>query len=163
LPPRQVYYDYDDDPEFWIFVNFNNLLSRNLRTVILPPRERVVIIQQTVVVNRTIYVDSGSRVAFNPGIEPSIVAASVGEPIRVTEVQPRVISGTTGVRNAVEISADDSAQLQQAARAEIKESTKRSSRRRMCRSRRRSVEASRDASANASRAQRRRPRSGRAS
>jgi hypothetical protein len=67
LPPRQVYYDYDDDPEFWIFVNFNNFTSRNLRTVILPPQERVVIIQQTVIVNRTIYVDRGSRVAFNPG------------------------------------------------------------------------------------------------
>lgn len=45
LPPQQVFYDYDDNPDYWIFVSFNNFLAPNIRRVLLPRRERVVYIQ----------------------------------------------------------------------------------------------------------------------
>ena len=107
LPPRQVVYDYDDDPDYWVFVSFNNFTSPNVRRVILPPRERVVVIRETVVVNRTVIVDRGPRIAVNPGIEPTIVAARIGRPIRVANVRPVVVAGTVGVQSAVEIRGDD--------------------------------------------------------
>jgi hypothetical protein len=119
LPPQQVIYDYDNDPNFWIFVSFNNFTAPNIRRVIVPPQERVVIVRQTVIVNRTIIVERGPRIAVNPGIEPRIVAARVGKPIQVVNVKPVVVVGTAGVQNAVEIRGDQ--QRQQRVRPQIAE------------------------------------------
>lgn len=126
LPPQDVIYDYDDDPEFWVFVGFNNFTAPNIVRVIVPPRERVVYIRETVIVNRTVVVlrDGGDRfrVAVNPGIEPRIVAARVGRPIRVSSVQPVVIAGTVGVQGAREIRADERRDRRgDRIRAEVKE------------------------------------------
>jgi hypothetical protein len=127
LPPREVIYDYDDDPDFWIFVSFNNFTAPNLRRVILPPRERVVYIRETVIVNRTIIIDRDGRdrrerFAVNPGIEPRIVAARSGKPIRVSNVRPVVVAGTVGVESAVEVRAEDARKQRNRTRAQITES-----------------------------------------
>jgi hypothetical protein len=121
LPPREVIYDYDDNPDYWVFVSFNNFTAPNIRRVIVPRQERVVFIRQTVVVNRTIIVSGGSRIAVNPGIEPQIVAARVGRPIRVANVRPVVLAGTVGVQGAVEIRADSKDRKRERVRAEITE------------------------------------------
>ena len=117
LLPQQVIYDYDNDPNFWIFVSFNNFTAPNIRRVLVPPQERIVIVRQTVIVNRTIIVERGPRIAVNPGIEPRIVAARVGKPIQVVNVKPVVVVGTAGVQNSVEIRGDQ--QRQQRVRSQI--------------------------------------------
>lgn len=128
LPPREVIYDYDDDPDFWIFVSFNNFTAPNIRRVILPPRERVVYIRETVIVNRTIIIDRDGdrdrrgRFAVNPGIEPRIVAARAGKPIRVSNVKPVVVAGTVGVESAVEVRAEEARKQPQRVRAQVSES-----------------------------------------
>jgi hypothetical protein len=121
LPPQQVIYDYDDDPYYWVFVSFNNFTAPNIRRVVVPQRERVIYIRETVVVNRTIIVDRGPRIAVNPGIEPRIVAARIGRPIRVANVKPVVVAGTTGVQNAVEIRADQRDRRRERVRIEVSE------------------------------------------
>jgi hypothetical protein len=123
LPPREVYYEYDNDPDYWVFVSFNNFNARNILRVMVPRQERVVYIRETVVVNRTIIVSGGSQIAVNPGIEPQIVAARVGSPIRVANVQPVVLAGTVGVKGSVEISADSKTGKRESVRAKITEST----------------------------------------
>ena len=52
-------------------MSFNNFAARNIRTVVVPAAERVLYIRQTVVVNRTIIVDRGPRIAINAGIAPA--------------------------------------------------------------------------------------------
>ena len=105
LPPQQVIYDYDDNPDYWVFVSFNNFGARNIRRVVVPQQERVLYIRQTVVVNRTIIVDRGPRIAINAGIEPRIVAARMGRPIQVVNVKPPWLSARWRA-NAVEIRGD---------------------------------------------------------
>ncbi|MEX0590009.1 MAG: DUF6600 domain-containing protein, partial [Xanthobacteraceae bacterium] len=121
LPPQDVIYDYDDDPEFWIFVSFNNFTAPNIRRVLVPRQQYVVYIRETVIVNRTIIVDRGGRIAVNPGIEPRIVAARVGRPIRVAAIKPTVVFGTIGVRGAVEVQADRSVKQRDRVRVQITE------------------------------------------
>jgi hypothetical protein len=122
LPPREVYYDYDNDPDYWVFVSFNNFNAPNILRVMVPRQERVVYIRQTVVVNRTIIVAGGSRIAVNPGIEPQIVAARTGRALRVANVQPVVLAGTVGVQGAVEVKADGKDVKRERVRAKITES-----------------------------------------
>ena len=123
LPPREVYYEYDNDPDYWVFVSFNNFNAPNILRVMVPRQERVVYIRETVVVNRTIIVSGGSQIAVNPGIEPQIVAARVGSPVRVAKVQPVVLAGTVGVKDSVEISADSKTGKRESVRAKITEGT----------------------------------------
>lgn len=125
LPPRDVFYDYDDDPDYWVFVSFNNFTSPNLFRVLAPRQQRVVYIRETVIVNRTIIVDGGrdrdrrSRIAVNPGIEPRIVAARIGRPVQVSNVKPVVVAGTVGVQGAVEVRTDSKDRKRERVRAEI--------------------------------------------
>jgi len=108
LPPDDIVVEYRDEPDVWIFVRSRDFIAPRITTVILPPRERAVYIRETVVVNRTVIVrDGGPRIAVNPGIEPAIIAASVGRPLRAYDVRPRVLAGTARIEGAVEVSADD--------------------------------------------------------
>jgi hypothetical protein len=127
LPPQEVIYEYDDSPDYWVFVSMNNFIAPNIVRVIVPPRERVVYLRETVIINRTIIVDRGDRdrrgyFAVNPGIEPRIIAARVGKPIRVSSVKPVVVVGTVGVDSAVEIRGDEVSKRRGRIRAEISES-----------------------------------------
>ena len=105
LPPDEINVEYRDDPIYWTFVRPRYLLAPRVFLVIVPPRERIVIIRRTVVVNRTVLVerDGGRRrFAVNPGIEPRVIAAAVGRPIRASKVEPVVLAGTQ-VEGGVEV------------------------------------------------------------
>src|SRR5690606_26415731 len=54
-------------------------------------------------------------------IAPTIVAARIGEPVRVRNVRPAVIRGTVGVTNAVELSAEETVKRTERVRSEIVE------------------------------------------
>ena len=102
LPPDEVIVEYREDPVYWSFVRPRYLLAPRISIVILPPRERVVILRQTVVVNRTLLVGRDRdgdrsrrfRFAVNPGIAPDFIAAAVGRPIRAASIRPTVLAGT---------------------------------------------------------------------
>ena len=121
LPPDDYVDRIDDDPNVWIFVDARNLIAPSIVRVQLPYQRSAVLVRQTVIVNRTVYV-SGARVAANAGVPPSYIAARVGRPIRVSQVRPVVVRGTVGVSNAVEI--DVKAGAQQKRRAEVKQAAR---------------------------------------
>ena len=105
LPPEDVIVEYRDNPQVWTFVRARDIVAPRINTVIIRER-RPELLQQTVVVNRTIVVrDRG--VIVNPGISPTYVAAFVGRPIVTYDVRPRVIAGTARVNNAIEFRVDD--------------------------------------------------------
>ncbi|MBX9758511.1 MAG: hypothetical protein K2Y29_07005, partial [Beijerinckiaceae bacterium] len=105
LPPEDVIVEYRDNPDVWTFVRARDIVAPRISTVIIRER-RPEILQQTVIVNRTVVVrDRG--VIVNPGISPNYVAAFVGRPIVTYDVRPRVIVGTTRINNAIEVRVDD--------------------------------------------------------
>src|SRR5476651_161689 len=61
LPPDDVIVEYREDPTYWTFLRPRNLLALSLGSVILQPRQREVVIRQTVVVNRTIVLGDRGR------------------------------------------------------------------------------------------------------
>lgn len=112
LPPDELLVDYRDDPVYWSFVRPRYLLAPQVFLVFAPPRDRIVIIRRTRIVNRTVIVDRDrrdrdgrdrdgrdrdgrrGRVAVNPGIEPGLIARATGRPIRAAKVEPAVLRGT---------------------------------------------------------------------
>jgi hypothetical protein len=106
LPPDDIIVEIDDEPDVWIFVRSRDVIAPSVVRVLLPRPRAVVLVRETVIVNRTVFV-SGARVAANVGVPPSYIAVSVGRPIRVSRVQPVVIRGTVNVRGAIEVDAKD--------------------------------------------------------
>jgi hypothetical protein len=99
LPPDELLVEYRDDPVYWSFVRPRYLLAPRVFLVVVPPRERVVIIRRTRIVNRTVIVDRNRdrdrrRIAVNAGIDPGIIARATGKPIRAAKVEPAVLRGT---------------------------------------------------------------------
>jgi hypothetical protein len=122
LPPDDYVERIDEDPNVWIFVDARNVVAPSIVRVMLPPQRTTVLVRQTVIVNRTVYV-SGARVAANAGIPPSYIAARIGRPIRVSEVRPVVVRGTVGVSNAVEVDVQQGPK-QNRVRAEVKQAAR---------------------------------------
>jgi hypothetical protein len=60
------------------------------------------LLEDTVIVNRTVVVRE-QGIAVNPGIEPEFVAHEIGKPIPAYEVRPRILAGTTAIKDAVEV------------------------------------------------------------
>jgi hypothetical protein len=106
LPPDDYVDEIDDNPDVWVFVRTRDVIAPSLVTVILPRPRAVVLVRETVVVNRTVFV-SGARVAANVGVPPSYVAVRTGRPFRVSRVQPVVVRGTVGVTGAVQVDPRD--------------------------------------------------------
>jgi hypothetical protein len=129
LPPDDLLVEYRDDPIYWCFVRPRYLLAPRVFTVFAPPRERIVIIRRTKIVNRTVIVDRDRdrdrdrdprrdrdrdrnddqrrhRVAVNAGIDPGIIAKASGKPIRAAKVEPAVLRGTK-VEGAREVDASE--------------------------------------------------------
>ena len=115
LPPDDLLVEYQDDPIYWSFVRPRYLLAPRVFLVLVPPRDRIVIIRRTKIVNRTVIVDRDrggdrdrdrdrngdrdrdrprGRVAVNAGIDPGIIARASGKPIRAAKVEPAVLKGT---------------------------------------------------------------------
>ena len=57
LPPDDLLVEYRDDPIYWSFVRPRYLLAPRVLLVLVPPRDRIVIIRRTRIVNRTVIVD----------------------------------------------------------------------------------------------------------
>jgi hypothetical protein len=73
---------------------------------VLPEREYIGVLRETVVENRTVELRE-RRLAVNPGIAPSIIAAAVGRPIRSFEIHPHVLAGTARIPGATEVRAEE--------------------------------------------------------
>jgi hypothetical protein len=108
LPPDEIIVETRDDPQFWVFVRPRDLVAPRVYVVFLPPQQRTVYFQRTVIVNSTVLIDNrGQRIAVNPGIPPAYIAAASRRPLPTFQVRPRVFAGTRGVSGAVEIRAED--------------------------------------------------------
>ncbi len=110
LPPDEVVYEYDDDPQVWVFVQPRYMAESRVRRFVLPPQRTFAIFRRTVIVNRTLpleHRDRRGRIAVNPGINPGIVAAAARRPVQIFRVQPRVLPGTQGVVGAVQMRPQD--------------------------------------------------------
>ena len=108
LPPEEIIDEMRDDPQFWVFVRPRDLVAPRVYVVFLPPQQRTVYFQRTVIVNSTVVIDNrGQRIAVNPGIPPAYIAAASRRPLPTFQVRPRVFAGTRGVEGAVEIRAED--------------------------------------------------------
>ena len=108
LPPDDVVVAYRENPQYWIFVRPRDVVAPRLTTLILPPRQQTVYFQNTVLVNRTVVIESREqRIAVNPGVPPAYIAAAAHGPVQAYAVQPRVLAGTRGVQGAVEIHANE--------------------------------------------------------
>ncbi len=106
MPPDDVVVEYWERPEVWIFVRAKDFTAPNVARVVLPPRERVVVIKETVVENRTVVIRERGY-AVNPGIPATFVAAAVGRPIRAVEVRPAVLAGTVQISGARVVRPDE--------------------------------------------------------
>jgi hypothetical protein len=108
LAPDEIIVETRDDPQFWVFVRPRDLVAPRAYVVFLPPQQRTIYFQRTVIVNSTIVIDNrGQRIAVNPGIPPAYIAAASQRPLPTYQVRPRVFAGTRGVEGAVEIRAED--------------------------------------------------------
>ncbi len=108
LPPDDVIYDFDDNPDYWVFVPPRYLIAPRLRTYYVPVQQRVVILRQTIIVNRTLPIARGNaRFAVNAGIPPQRIAFFARTPVPTFQVRPRVLAGTVGVAGAVTVRAQD--------------------------------------------------------
>jgi hypothetical protein len=106
MPPDEVVVEVRDDPQYWDFVRVTDFLAPRIATVIVPAREREVLIRDTVVENRTI-VYSDRSFAVNPGIAPAVIAAATRVPLHTYQVRPMVLAGTASIPGAVTVRADE--------------------------------------------------------
>jgi hypothetical protein len=104
LPPDETIVEFRSRPDFWIFVNAGDLIAPSIFTVILPLEETRIAFRETAVVNQTVLL-GGRGFAVNPGIQPGIIAAAAGRPIRAYDVSPRVLAGTAAIAGATAIAA----------------------------------------------------------
>lgn len=105
-PPDELVAEVRDVPDYWVFVPARDFLAPRLVTVIVPAREREVLIERTVVENRTVvFRDRGF--AVNPGIPAAFVAASIGRPIHTFQVRPVVVAGTANLAGATVVRASE--------------------------------------------------------
>ena len=103
-PPDEIYVEIRDNPRYWVFVEPRDFVSVTLWTDVEPGWRHTELLQDTVIVNRTVVVrEGGHMMAVNPGIEPAIIAREIGEPIRTYEVRPRILAGTAEIKEAIEV------------------------------------------------------------
>jgi len=102
MVPDEVIDDYEERPEVWCFVRPHEIFAPRVAFVAFPRTQVNVFVRQTVIVNRTVFIQhSGGRAIANPGIPPSFIAAKIGRPVETVSVQPHVVRGTVGIAGAV--------------------------------------------------------------
>jgi hypothetical protein len=101
LPPDELIDTYEDQPGYWMFLPPRYLVSPRPRSFFLPPQRGAAALSSTRVVNRTLPVQGGARVAVNPGIPAGFVASVTRAPLPSYRVRPHVLAGTQGVAGAV--------------------------------------------------------------
>jgi hypothetical protein len=102
MMPDDVIDEYEERPDVWCFVRPEEVFAPRVAFVAFPRTQMNVLVRQTVIVNRTVFVQqAGRRAIANPGIPPAFIAAKVGHPIATVAVQPHVLMGTVGVAGAI--------------------------------------------------------------
>jgi uncharacterized protein DUF6600 len=101
LPPDE-YLDEDyETPDTYMFVRAGDLLALRVYDVFLSPRERFAYYNRSFLVNRSVRLRGGARIAVNPGVPPAYIARASGRPFRPVSIAPVVLAGTAGVAGAV--------------------------------------------------------------
>ncbi|MSO68602.1 MAG: hypothetical protein EXR03_05860 [Pseudolabrys sp.] len=108
LAPDDVMYDYDADPDYWIFVEPRYVTAPRVRSFFLPQQRAGLVLRNTVMVNRAFSANrSGARIAVNPGISPALIGAASRSAIPTFRVRPRVLASTQGVSGGVPVRPQD--------------------------------------------------------
>jgi hypothetical protein len=108
LPPDDVVYDYDDDPDYWTFVEPRYVAAPRLRGYFLPYQRSGALLRSSVMVNRTFSANrAGARIAVNPGVAPGVIGAASRSAVPTFRVRPRVLATTQGVSGAVAVRPQD--------------------------------------------------------
>src|SRR5664279_1332996 len=108
LPPDDVVYEYDDNPDTWVFVEPRYMAAPRLRTYYMPPQRRAFVLRSTVMVNRSFSANrQGLRIAVNPGISPAVIGAASRSAVPTFRVRPRVLASTQGVSGGVAVRPQD--------------------------------------------------------
>jgi hypothetical protein len=105
-PPDEIFVEIRDDPHYWVFVEPRNFVSERVWVNIEPGWHQTALLQETVIVNRTVVIRERGF-AVNPGIEPAVIAHEVGRPIHAYEVSPVVLEGTADIEGAIKVRADE--------------------------------------------------------
>jgi hypothetical protein len=104
MPPDELSADYDEAPDFWVFVQPRYLTDPGIRNRMAPRTQALAALRGSAIVGRT---QAQGRGARNSGVEPAVAAAAVGAPIPVYRASPRVLAGTKGVSHAVTVQPRD--------------------------------------------------------
>jgi hypothetical protein len=108
LPPDDVVYEYDDNPDAWVFVEPRYMAAPRLRGFYLPPQRSAFVLRSTVLVNRSFSANrAGARIAVNPGISPGFIGAASRSGVPTYRVRPRVLASTQGVSGGVAVRPQD--------------------------------------------------------
>jgi hypothetical protein len=105
-PPDEVFVEIRDNPHYWVFVEPRDFISDRVWINIEPGWHQTVLLQDTVIVNRTVVIRERGF-AVNPGIEPTVVAHEVGKPIPAYRVSPVVLEGTTDIEGAIKVRPEE--------------------------------------------------------
>jgi hypothetical protein len=116
-PPDEVFVEIRDNPHYWVFVEPRDFISDRVWTNIEPGWHQTILLQQTLIVNRTVLIrDRGF--AVNPGIEPTVIAHEVGKPIPAYKVSPVVLEGTADIEGAIKVRPEEAPAKAKEQRAE---------------------------------------------
>ena len=105
-PPDEVLVEVRDNPHYWVFVEPADFISDRVWVNIEPGWHETILLQQTIIVNRTVVVQDRGF-AVNPGIEPAVIAHEVGKPVHSYEVSPVVLEGTADIEGATKVRPDE--------------------------------------------------------
>jgi hypothetical protein len=105
-PPDEVFVEVRDNPHYWVFVEPRDFISDRVWVNIEPGWHQTILLQQTVIVNRTVVVRERGF-AVNPGIEPTVIAHEVGKPIPAYYVSPVVLEGTADIQGAIKVRPEE--------------------------------------------------------
>jgi hypothetical protein len=101
LPPDDVIDEDYETPDTYMFVRAGDLLAPRAYEVFLEPRERFAYYNRSFLVNRSVMLRGGGRIAVNPGVPPAFIARASGRPFRPVFIAPIVLAGTAGVVGAI--------------------------------------------------------------
>src|SRR3984893_1497071 len=100
-PPDDAIDEDYETPDTYMFVRAGDLLAPQVYVVFLEPRERFAYYNRSFLVNRSVMLRGGSRIAVNPGVPPAFIARASGRPFRPVSIAPIVLAGTAGVVGAI--------------------------------------------------------------
>jgi hypothetical protein len=101
LPPDEAIDEDYETPDTYMFVRAGDLLAPRAYDVFLSRQERFAHYNRSFLVNRSVRLRSGARIAVNPGVPPAFIARASGRPFRPVSIAPVVLAGTAGVVGAI--------------------------------------------------------------